>query len=434
MIGESGKTVRGIIRPAWANRTFNLVWYARTSMSAGRALAGIIVPLYLAALGFSGLALGELFVSVALVSAVISALTGFLSDRIGRKPFLIALPLLTGAAAIVFATIRSFPVLFVAAAVGSFGRGAGAGAGAIGPYQPAEFALVTEVTPAHARNAAFGRLQFGSSFGALVGSLLAMLAHVQKMSPEAAQGAFRLAFIATACVSLAAGALALWITEPPVPAGLTRPRGRPRLPVKSRKLLMRLWAANSVNGLAIGMIGPFLTYWFYRRYGVGPTQIGLLYAAVNALSMTSALSAAGLARRWGLVRTVTTVRILTALLITPMVLAPTFIFAGVVYVVRMVIQRAGMPLRQSYVLAMADPEERSSVAGLSNVPSQIAMGLSPLAAGYMLDEVSLSIPFEIAGALQLLNGAMYWYFFHNMPPSEEIEVTDTRLAAPDIPT
>jgi predicted MFS family arabinose efflux permease len=117
-----------------------------------------------------------------------------------------------------------------------------------------------------------------------------------------------------------------------------------------------------------------------------------------------------------------------------MVLAPTFIFAGVVYVVRMVIQRAGMPLRQSYVLAMADPEERSSVAGLSNVPSQIAMGLSPLAAGYMLDEVSLSIPFEIAGALQLLNGAMYWYFFHNMPPSEEIEVTDTRLAAPDIPT
>ncbi|MCL4422706.1 MAG: MFS transporter [Actinobacteria bacterium] len=103
-------------------------------------------------------------------------------------------------------------------------------------------------------------------------------------------------------------------------------------------------------------------------------------------------------------------------------LAPTFILAGVAYMLRMVVQRAGMPLRQSYVVAMADPQERSSVAALSNVPSQVAMGLSPLAAGYLIDEVSLSLPFEIAGVFQLLNGAMYWYFFRNMPPVEETEV------------
>ena len=37
-----------------------------------------------------------------------------------------------------------------------------------------------------------------------------------------------------------------------------------------------------------------------------------------------------------------------------------------------------------------------TVAALSNVPSQVVMGLSPLASGYLLDDVSLSFPFEVA--------------------------------------
>lgn len=421
--------LHAILRPPWVNRTLTLVWSARVSMSAGRALAGVIAPLYLAELGFSGLRLGEMFVAIALLSALMSASVGILSDRVGRKPFLIIFPILTSAAAVVFATMHSIPVLFVAAAAGSFGRGSGAGAGAVGPYQPAESALVTEVTPSYWRNAAFGRLQFGSSLGALAGSLLAILAHSSHgVSAQSALAAFRLAFLATALVSLIAGVLAVWISEPVRSSRPSRAKGRPRLPVKSRSLLLRLWATNSVNGLAVGMIGPFLTYWFYRRFGAGPEEIGLLYAAVNAVSMSSTLSAAGLARRWGLVKTVAVVRALTAVLIVPMVLAPTFILAGVAYMLRMVVQRAGMPLRQSYVVAMADPQERSSVAALSNVPSQVAMGLSPLAAGYLIDEVSLSLPFEIAGVFQLLNGAMYWYFFRNMPPVEETEV-DVALGA-----
>lgn len=412
--------LRSVVRPPWATRTLTLVWSARVSMSAGRALAGIVVPLYLAALGFSGLELGELFVAVALASAVMSAVVGIASDRVGRKPFLILFPVLTCAAALVFATVHAVPVLFVAAAAGSFGRGSGAGAGAVGPYQPAESALVTEITPSRWRNSAFGRLQFGSSFGALAGSLLALLVGGDHPSPSEALPVFRTAFVAIAVVSLVAAVLALWMIEPARSERQAGARRRSRLPVKSRSLLLHLAATNSVNGLAVGMLGPFVTYWLYRRFGAGPGEIGLLYAAVNAASMSSALSAAGLARRWGLVRTVAVVRALTALLIVPMVLAPTFVLAGLAYTVRMVVQRAGLPLRQSYVVAMADPEERSSVAALSNVPSQVLMGMSPLASGYLLDDVSLSLPFEIAGILQLVNAAMYWLFFRHLPPEEEV--------------
>ena len=167
------------------------------------------------------------------------------------------------------------------------------------------------------------------------------------------------------------------------------------------------------------MFGPFVAYWFYRRYGVGVGEIGVLFAAINFVTAFSSLSAAGLARRYGLVRTMTAVRAIQAILLVPMVLMPNFELAGAIYLIRMVVQRIAMPLRQSYVLAMAHPEERASLAALSNVPSQFAMAASPTLAGYLFDEVSLSLPFELTAVLQMLNAGMFWGFFHNLPPEEE---------------
>jgi len=398
-------------------------------MSVGRALAGVVTPIYLALEGFSAFELAEYVLGVAVVSAGLSTVVGLTSDRVGRRPFLLVMPLLTATAGAAFAFSGATPVLFVAGALGSFGRGSGAGAGAVGPYQPAESAFVTENMSAHHRNAAFGRLAFGSSVGAALGGLLALLVPSSHVHGAAATGIFRPAFLAIAATSALAGVIAIALEEPrrarATPATLatlaTAPKRRSlvRLPHKSRWLLYRLWVTNTVNGMAIGMFGPFVTYWFFRRYGVGAAQIGTLFAIINAVTMASALSAAGIARRWGIVRTIGAVRTAQALLIVPMVLAPSFALAGAVYLVRMIVARVGMPLRQSYTIGLADPDERASVAALSNVPSQLAMAGSPLLTGYLFEEVSLSLPFEIAAALQFVNATSFWAFFRNHPPEEE---------------
>ena len=406
------------------NRNITIIIVARFFMSAARSLAGVVTPVYLALIGFNAFQLGELAVAVGIATAVLSTAIGLTSDRAGRKPFLVVVPLFAAVAGVVFAFSRSPLVLLAAASVGSFGRGSGAGAGAVGPYQPAEQALVSETTAPARRNIAFGRLAFASSVGALVGGLLAGLAG-RTPTGEAAVAAFRLPFLVTAMLATVAGLLALALREPPRPPAPPGAGRRPTLPRRSMPLLLRLWATNSVNGLAVGMFGPFVTYWFFRRYGVGPAQIGILFAVINAATAVSTLSAAGLARRWGLVRTVTAVRIVQAVLLVPMVLAPSFVVAGAIYLVRMVVQRIGMPLRQSYVVAMADPGERAAVGALSNLPSQATMAVAPVVAGYLFDEVSLTLPFLIAGALQFINAAMYWGFFHDMPPEEEIAARAT---------
>ncbi len=413
--------VAAAVRPAWMGREISIIWWARVAMSASRALAGVITPLYLAAIGFDALRLGVLMVAVAATSAVLSAVIGLASDRLGRKPFLVLLPLASALAGVAFAFSSSVGILFVAAAIGSFGRGAGAGAGAVGPYQPAESALVTDLASPTTRSRAFGRLAFGSSLGALAGGLLATLAGGGHPLARAALATYRPAFLATAALSLVAGLVALAIREPRRPPARTGAPRRPRLPHRSFPLLWRLWVTNSFNGLAVGMFGPFVTYWFYLRYGASAAEIGVLYAVINAATLVSTLSAAGLAERFGLVRTVVAVRTAQALLLVPMVLAPSFLLAGGLYLVRMVVQRIGLPLRQSYVLAMADPDERASVTALSNLPSQVAMAGSPVAAGYLFDEVSLSLPFEIASLLQLANTVTFWWFFRHAAPDEERE-------------
>lgn len=404
--------------PAWADRNLRVILAARAGMSVGRATSAVITALYLSAIGFSGVEIGLLFVGVTIVSAVLSTAIGLFADRWGRKPFLVAMPLITAAAGLVFAEVRVTAVLFLAAALGSFGRGAGAGGGSVGPYQPAEAAMVADIARGPRRAVAFSRISFASTFGALIGGLLAELVQVTPhMTDAQATAAYRPAFLLAAGCAVFAGLVALLLREPKRgSAHGGRRHVRVRWPRRSWPALWRFWVTNGTNGAAIGLFGPFISYWMFRRYGVAPGTIGVLFAIVNLGSLASILTAARVGRRIGTVPAIVLTRGIAGAMLIPMVLAPSFWIAGAVYFVRMLIQRVGFPLRQSFTQDMADPEERASVAALSNLPSQATMGGGQAIAGYLFDEVSLSAPFELAALFQLANAGLYVLLFWLRPP------------------
>ncbi|MGH2507573.1 MAG: MFS transporter, partial [Ktedonobacteraceae bacterium] len=428
--------IRANIYPTWLNRNMRLLLLARVCMSLARALAGIIVPIYLVILGFNALTMGLLFLAVALTSAVLSSLSGLLSDRIGRKPFLVILPFCTALAALVFIFSHVIAILFSFAALGSFGRGSGASAGAIGPYQPAEQALLSEIVPTRYRTQLFGLVALASSLGALIGTgpltaLPQLLTYIGILNSRGL-ASYYLTFAFIAGGALIAGLLALPVTDPFIarrqstqPAtnvatvGKVRQRRGIVLASSSWSVLFRLFASNSINGLAVGFFGPFVTYWFYLRYGAGPATIGLLFSIINLASIFANLAAAPFANRLGLVRAILVGRIVQAVLIVPMVLAPTFWLAGCIYLVRMLAQRIALPLRQSYIMGVIPAEERGTVGALSNLPSQATSAASPVLAGYIFDHISLSLPFEIGAILQATNALLFYFFFHKLLPPEE---------------
>ncbi len=398
--------------PDWIDRELRIVLIARLTMSAARGIAGVVTALYLSAEGFSAIELGFLFLCVTAVAAAMASGIGLLADRYGRKPFLVTIPLLAAVAAVVYSLAREPTVLFVFAALGTFGRGAGAGGGSVGPYQPAESAFVADRAPGSRRATAFGRLAFMSSVGALGGGLLAGLAHTHPhLSLAAATAAYRPAFLAAAALAAAAGVLALGLREDRRQAPTARTRRRLKWPRRSWPVLWRFWVTNSTNGVAIGLFGPFVSYWLYLRFGATPGEIGLLFALVNLGSLVSTLSAAGIGRKLGTVRAIVLVRAVTGLLLVPMVLAPSFWLAGTIYLIRMLAQRVGLPLRQSFTQDLADPDERASLAALSNLPAQGTMAGGQVLAGYLFEEVSLAAPFELAAAFQFANAVLYGILF-----------------------
>jgi MFS family permease len=402
--------VKQRVWPDWIDHDLTIVLAARACMSVARAIAGVITALYLEAEGFSAFRIGMLFLCVAVTSAVMSSTVGMVSDVLGRKAFLIAVPFLASLAACVFSLSHTAGLLFVFGALGSFGRGAGAGAGNVGPYQPAESAFVAEIVPDDKRTDAFGRLSFVSSIGALVGGLLAGLARPGSSVGTAATSAYRPAFLAAAALSAIAGLLAVFLSEP----GRSRQRkGRITFafPRRSWGMLWRFWITNGTNGMAIGMFGPFVSYWFHRRFGASPAEIGALFAVINAMTLISSLVAADIGRKFGTVRAIVGVRLLGGVLLIPMALSPDFWVAGVIYLVRMLAQRVGLPLRQSFTQSVADPDERASLAALSNLPAQGTQAGSQVLAGYLFDDVSLSAPMILAGALQTLNALTYAKLF-----------------------
>ena len=440
--------------PGWLNRDLTLLFGGRGLRSLAQGYLAVIVPLYLAQLGFDAVHLGILFTASAIASAVLASAVGFLSDRFGRKTFLILISLLMAGGGLVFALSGNFLVLVLAGALGTIGRGGGAGSGgAWGPYYPAEQALIAEHADNTYRTTIFGALSFVGVLTGAVGSLLAYLPQFllgQHLTSSIFTG-YHVLFYLTVVLGIVMALITFPIHEFRVTAGEVKegrklatqklaaktkekkaqtqtgegkskdgkPRGVFSLSATTWQLILRFMITNSTNGLAIGMLGSFLVYWFYKRYGVGAGEIGVLFFIINLAAALPYLLAGWLARRLGAVNTVVITRAVSVVLLAVMALMPTYLLAAVIYLVRMIANTLSNPVRQSYLMGVIPPRERARAAGLSNMPSQITASIGPYIAGYLIQTVSLDLPLELSALFMGINTVLYWAFFRNIHPPEE---------------
>lgn len=421
-------SIATLVRTNWRGDLRYLLG-GRALRSVTQGYLGVIVPLFLLRAGYDTVQIGALLTVAAASGAVLTALVGFGADRWGRKPLLVALGLMTAAGGAVFALTTNYVLLLTAAALGTVGRGGAAGSGgAFGPYYPAEQALIAEHAGDRDRTTVFAGLSLVGVLGAALGASLAV---VPRLLVTTGLGSymegFRLLFGLAVLLGIAMAAVILPVTEEPRPAGhAPAPKTPPpRLSFRTRGLLIRFAITNSINGLAVGFLGPILALWFHLRYGVDAAAIGALYMLINLAAILPYLGVPWIARRLGgVVRTVVTVRLFSASLLAVIPFMSTFALAGGTYLVRMMANAISIPVRQSYVMGIVEPAERSRVAALSNLPARVVSLAGPTVAGVMLRSWWIGLPLEIASALQLGYSALYWRFFRNVHPPEELAVAD----------
>lgn len=381
---------------------------ARFWRSIAQGALVVDLALYLKALGWSGAAIGTVLGAAGLVGAALNLAIGVTSDRLRRKPFVLAYEAVTCICAII-AMSRSDPASLSAAIVlAGFGRGAN---GAAGPFAPAEQAWLAEAVEVPQRgfvyslNTAFGFV--GMALGALAGALPELWA-----GTLGAAGSFRplfgLVLLGNAVNLVLVGAtperhrIAL---KQRTPAPVARERRDDRQ--RENSFLLNLVGLNGLNGMAVGLTGPLISYWFSVRFGVGPRFIGPVMAVTFAVTAVSAFATAHLTRRAGLVRAVVWGRSGGVALLMLLPLMPVYSLAALLYVARSALNRGTVGARQALVVSAVRDERRGLAASLNAVSMQLPMAIGPAAAGALIGGGWLATPFYAAAVLQ----GLYVYFY-----------------------
>ncbi|MCY0879149.1 MAG: MFS transporter [Firmicutes bacterium] len=394
------------------NRNLQWIYLGRALRSFITAFLTVIFPLYLAKVGYSAARIGLVLAFSGALTVALVAAVGLFADFYGRRRAIIGLAVLSMIGGAVMGLSHAFWWAVLASGLGGVGRGGGAGSGGSwGPVFPAEQPLVSESVPPDRRTWAFGRISFIGVLAGAAGSLVASVPgwlHHQGWSLVAG---YRLLFFVGALLSLGMALVSLPIREK-LPDAAARDEAPPPIPLGT--LMGRLGLTNALNGLGFGFLGPLLTYWFYRRFGVGSAEIGVLYTMINLAAALPYLGSSVLAKRLGAVKTVTVTRGLGLLVMLGMVVAPSFAWAGFFYLLRMMFNSLGMPARQSFVMGVSESRYRSRVAAFSSLPSQITSMITPAVGGALMENI-LDIPIYGAVFFMGLNLITYWWSFRNVP-------------------
>jgi predicted MFS family arabinose efflux permease len=228
-------------------------------------------------------------------------------------------------------------------------------------------------------------------------------------------------FWAYAALGLAIGALALGLSPRVEAVGGGARLGASLGLHRSRGVVLRLAALFSVDAFAGGfVVQSFVAWWFHERFGAGPALIGGIFFGANVLAGLSALSAAAIARRIGLVNTMVATHLPSNVLLALVPLMPTLPLAVGLLLLRFAISQMDVPTRQSYTVAVVDPDERSAAAGITGIARTVGAALAPIAAGPLYASAALaSIPFVVSGGLKIAYDLALWRSFRNVRPPEE---------------
>jgi MFS family permease len=163
-----------------------------------------------------------------------------------------------------------------------------------------------------------------------------------------------------------------------------RPASRAPLE-RSRGVVFQLSALFAVDAFAGGLVvQSLLAFWLFERFGLSLGQAGAIFFAAGTAAAFSYLVAAWVAERIGLVNTMVFTHIPSNVLLALVPLMPTVWLAVALLIARFGLSQMDVPTRQSYVMAVVDPEERAAAASITGVSRALASAVSPALAGYLL--------------------------------------------------
>ena len=409
-------------RDAWllfATRFIRLFAYGSLS---------VVLVFYLIGIGLTEPQTGMLLTLTLVGDTVVSLFLTTRADRMGRRRMLMVGAVLMTAAGVVFASTASLWLLVLAGTVGVISPSGHE----VGPFLSIEQATLSHVVTDRTRTEVFAWYTLAGSLatalGALTGGIATRLLQWTAMGPVSS---YRGVVVMYAGLGVVLAVLFSRLSRTGEATTLGEKKafratfaGLSGLD-RSRDVVVKLSALFALDSFGGGfVVQSFAAYWFYLRFGVNPATLGAIFFWANVFAGLSALLASRLASRFGLIKTMVATHLPSNILLILVPLMPTLPSAVAVLLVRFSISQMDVPTRQSYIMAVVSPEERSAAAGVTGVARTIGAAISPLFVGLMFARPALiNLPFFIAGTLKITYDLLLYRQFVAVQLPEEMRPT-----------
>jgi MFS family permease len=402
----------------YLNSDGKLLFATRIARLFAYGFLSVILALYLAQVGLNTTEIGAVFTLTLLGDALISLWLTTSADRIGRRKMLLLGAGLMLFAGIAFALTGNVVLLAVAAIIGVISPSGNE----IGPFLSIEQAALTQIVPNDQRTRVFAWYNLVGSFATATGALVSgLLAQFLQTNGFASLDSYRVIVIGYAMFGILLAAMFARLSPRVEVAAPNRTLLQNTFGLhRSRGIVMKLSALFALDAFAGGFIvQSLIAYWFQIRWDVEPALLGSIFFGANILAGISALSAARIAARIGLINTMVFTHIPSNILLMLVPLMPNLPLAIFVLLVRFSISQMDVPTRQSYTMAVVAPDERSAASGITAIARSIGAAWSPALTGALLSASLLTAPFFLAGGLKIVYDLTLWRSFHGEKPPEE---------------
>jgi MFS family permease len=397
-----------------------LLFAARIVRLFAYGFLSVVLVLYLAEIGLPSGQIGLLLSLTLLGDAAISLWLTTSADRLGRRRMLLLGAALMAGAGVAFVITRNPLLLLVAAIVGVISPSGNE----IGPFLSIEQASLTQLVTDRQRTRVFAWYNLAGSFATALGALCAgLLAQWLQNSGWLAVDAYRTVIVLYAGIGGMLLVLFLLLSSAievqPLAAAATGPRVLGLH--KSRGVVFQLSALFALDAFAGGFIvQSIMAYWFHVHFGADVELIGAIFFGANLLAGISALLAARIAARFGLINTMVFTHIPSNVLLMLVPFMPTLPLAIGVLLLRFSISQMDVPTRQSYTMAVVAPDERSAASGVTSIARSLGAAASPALSGLLLaSTLTFSAPFIISGGLKIVYDLLLYRKFRSVKPPEE---------------
>jgi MFS family permease len=341
-------------------------------------------------------------------TAIMSVLVARHADRVGRRRWYAGLYVLLAIVGVVFAFAGSVWLLALAALTGVLSTEVIES----GPFTSLEQPMLARDLQGPAQVHGFGAY---NAIAAAAGSLGALAAAVPDLVGPAESSRWFLVLVPVAAVGWW---LARRLSSAVESTTAARPAGRL---VRSRSTVSRLASLFALDSFAGGFtVSAFVAYWLRARFDASPAMIAATFFAIGVLQTVSFLAAPRLADRFGLLRTMVFTHLPSNLLLAAVAFAPNLGTAIVLLLARTALSQMDVPTRQTYVMALVDPEERTPAAAYTNTARYVSRPAGPPLAA-LAQTIALGLPFVISGGLKSCYDLTLWRWFRHVPLPDPVE-------------